>query len=244
MSFTFLSPADRRHCVRRRLLDCPEGSITPIAIGALGERNLLPGFSVMCDGEMTCQARPLLLPSTKTTWRNGACGYSTTACQICPIAVEKGESVPVARWIGTAVAAVLHVQWMWGSDDPDDDYLASEVVCFSQVDGAWPSSGASGGTGWPSAMLGRSDSIGPTETQSFGVHGEVSEAGRCMATFGITGTAARFIEVETQGRVDERRLNRRLGRGLRAGTQPRLPRSGFSGMTTRRCTRSPTPPWP
>ena len=128
-----------------------------------------------------------------------------------PIAVAKGESVPLARWIGTAVAAVLHVQWMWGSDDPDDDYLASEVVCFSQVDGVWRSSGASGGMGWPSAVLGRSDSIGPAETQSFGIHGEVGEAGRCMATFGIAGTAARFIEVETEGRVERAPLESAVG---------------------------------
>ena len=125
-----------------------------------------------------------------------------------PVAMEKGESVPVARWVGNAVAAVLHVQWMWGSDDPDDDYLASEVVGFNQVDGAWLSSGASGGTGWPSAVLGRSDSIGPTETQRFGVHGE---GGRCMATFGITGTAARVIEVETEGRVDQALLESPIG---------------------------------
>jgi hypothetical protein len=125
-----------------------------------------------------------------------------------PVAVGKGQSVPVARLVDNAGAAVLHVQWMWGSNDPDDDYLASEVVCFSQVDGAWRSSGATGGTGWPSAVLGRSNSIGPTEIQRFGVHGE---AGRCMATFGITGTAARFIEVETGGRVGPAPLESPVG---------------------------------
>ena len=125
-----------------------------------------------------------------------------------PVVMRKGESVPVARWVGAAVAAVLHVQWMWGSDDPDDDFLASEVACFSRVDGGWWSSGASGGTGWPSAILGRSDSLGRTETQSFGVHGE---AGRCMAIFGITGTAARFIEVETDGRVERAPLESPIG---------------------------------
>jgi hypothetical protein len=128
-----------------------------------------------------------------------------------PVVVGKAESVPVARWVGSAVAAVLHVQWTWASDDPDDDFLASEVVCFSQVDGAWWSSGASGGTGWPSAVLRRSDSICPAETQRFGVHGEVGEAGRCMAIFGITGTAARFIEVESEGRVDRAPLESPIG---------------------------------
>jgi hypothetical protein len=129
-----------------------------------------------------------------------------------PVAVGKGESVPVARWVGNAVAAVLHVQWMWGNGDPDDDNLASEVACFSQVvDGAWQSSGSSGGTGWHSATLGRSDSIGPTETQRFGVHGEAGEAGCCVATFGITGIAARFVEVETEGHVERAPLESSIG---------------------------------
>jgi hypothetical protein len=43
-----------------------------------------------------------------------------------PTSVQKGDSVPVARWAGITVDAVLHVQWMRDDDEPDDDFLGSQ----------------------------------------------------------------------------------------------------------------------
>jgi hypothetical protein len=133
-----------------------------------------------------------------------------------PISVKKGESVPVARWAGHTVGAVLHVQWMWEHDDSDahhrapedDDFLASEVTCFYRVDGAWQEGNGSGGSGWYSPVFERSDLIGAAETREFGLHGEGS---CCLAPYGITGTAARFIEVETGGRVERAPLESPIG---------------------------------
>jgi hypothetical protein len=131
---------------------------------------------------------------------------------ILPIAVKKGESVPVARWVGTTVAAVLHVQWMWGHE-PDDDFLVSEIVCFRREGGVWEQGDGSGGTGWYSAVLERSDSIGPRETRTFGRHGE---GGLCLTSYGITGTAARFIEVKTNRRTERAPLESPIGAWIAA----------------------------
>jgi hypothetical protein len=133
-----------------------------------------------------------------------------------PVSVKKGESVPVARWAGGTVGAVLHVQWMCDHDDrdahhrapEDDDFLASEVTCFYRVDGLWREGNASGGSGWYSPVLERSDLIGAAETREFGLHGEGS---CCVAPYGITGTAARLIEVETGGRVERAPLESPIG---------------------------------
>ena len=132
-----------------------------------------------------------------------------------PIAVKKGESVPVARWVGTTVAAVLHVQWMW-SYEPDDDFLASEIACFGREDGVWEQGDGCGGTGWYSPVFERSDSIGPRETSTFGRHGEVGEEGMCLTSYGITGTAARFVEVETNGRTERAPLESPIGAWIAA----------------------------
>ncbi len=133
-----------------------------------------------------------------------------------PVSVQKGESVPVARWVGHTVGAVLHVQWMCDHDDSDahyrapenDDFLASEVTCFYRVDGVWQEGNARGGSGWYSARLERSDRLGAGDTREFGLHGE---GGCCLAPYGITGTAARFIEVETGGRIERASLESPIG---------------------------------
>lgn len=137
-----------------------------------------------------------------------------------PASVKKGESVPVARWVGGRVGAVLHVQWMWehhaGDDDlrpSEDDFLISEVACFRRVDGGWQQGDGGGGSGWYSPVLERSNSIGPAETRPFGLHGE---GGCCLAPYGITGTAARFIEVETEGRVERAPLESPIGAWIAA----------------------------
>ena len=137
-----------------------------------------------------------------------------------PILVNRGDSVPVARWAGITVGAVLHVQWMWehyeGDDDllpSEDDFLASQVTCFRRVAGVWEQTNGGGGSGWYSALLERSDSIGPEQTRKFGEHGE---GGCCLAPYGITGTAARFIAVDTGGRVERAPLESPIGAWIAA----------------------------
>ena len=129
-----------------------------------------------------------------------------------PTPVKKGESVPVARWAGITVGAVLHVQWML-DDEPHDDFLASMVTCFRRVDGVWQQGNGTGGSGWYSPVLERSAHIGPEQTKKFGEHGE---GGCCLAPYGITGTAARFIEVETGGGVERSPVESPIGAWIAA----------------------------
>jgi hypothetical protein len=124
-----------------------------------------------------------------------------------PILVKKGASVPAARWAGITVGAVLHVQWML-DDEPDEDFLASQVTCFRRVAGVWEQGNGTGGSGWYSPVLERSAAIGPEQTSKFGEHGE---GHCCLAPYGITGTAARFVEVETGGRTDRAPLESPIG---------------------------------
>src|SRR5438874_144532 len=60
-----------------------------------------------------------------------------------PADVVRGESVPVARWVGPRYGAVMHVQWQWRLDADDaeeDDYIANEIELFMRRNGIWESS--------------------------------------------------------------------------------------------------------
>jgi hypothetical protein len=124
-----------------------------------------------------------------------------------PVSVQKGESVPEARWAGGTVGAVLQVRWTV-TFHTGEDLLVCAVKCCYRVDGAWQLGHTSGGSGWFSALLERRGFVGPGETLRFGEHGE---GGCCLAPYGITGTAARFIEVETGGRVERAPLESPIG---------------------------------
>jgi hypothetical protein len=114
-----------------------------------------------------------------------------------PEEVRKGESVPVARWAGPRYAAVLHVQWMWGHDDPSEDYLASGIDCLVRAGDRWESTDGGGGTGWPSARLVRPGDIAPRQVRRLGLHGESGVAYACSVAYGVAGTDAAYVELVT-----------------------------------------------
>jgi hypothetical protein len=62
---------------------------------------------------------------------------------------ERGESIPIARWAGATVGAVLQLQWAWGHSDPSDDHLLTEIVCFRRTDQGWKEATSRGGGSWP-----------------------------------------------------------------------------------------------
>ena len=55
--------------------------------------------------------------------------------------------------------------------------------------------------------------IGPEQTSQFGLH---REGGCCLAPYGITGTAVRFIEVETGGLIERSPLESPIGAWIAA----------------------------
>jgi hypothetical protein len=111
-----------------------------------------------------------------------------------PAALDVGESVPVARWVGERFAAVLHVQWMWG--DCGDDHLINEVETFARRDDVWIAANGSGGTGWFDPPFRRPESIGPDDVEVTGEQLSGGDGWYCCAVDGIAGTDARFIEVD------------------------------------------------
>lgn len=53
-----------------------------------------------------------------------------------PVSVKKGESVPVARWAGGTVGAVLH-QWSWEHYEGDDDLEPARLEVPRLGHGRW-----------------------------------------------------------------------------------------------------------
>src|SRR5436853_2432704 len=87
-----------------------------------------------------------------------------------PETVEVGWSVPIARWVGEQVGAVLHVQWNW-SDDHDDDELNSEVEVLARSESGWQYPSGSGGIGWLDPPLVRPEPVRGGHIFLFGEHG-------------------------------------------------------------------------
>ena len=114
-----------------------------------------------------------------------------------PEEVHQGESVPVARWVGPRYAAVLHVQWMWGREDPAEDHLASEIDCLVRAGDHWEGTEGGGGTGWPSARLVRPGDILPRQVHRFGLHGDSGAGYACSVAYGVAGTDAAYVELVT-----------------------------------------------
>ena len=67
-----------------------------------------------------------------------------------PEMLNKGEVVPIARWVGPEFGAVLRTEWSW-SDDPEpwrSDELWSVVQVFRRTATGWEGSSGDGGSGW------------------------------------------------------------------------------------------------
>jgi hypothetical protein len=127
-----------------------------------------------------------------------------------PHRVNVGESVPVARWAGPRVGAVLHIQWRW-SDEHDDDHLTTETQAFRRRGTAWEVANGQGGTGWFDPPFVRPSHIGPTDVV-IGGQFFASEVGwSCSGVDGIVGVDAAAIEVEDSDGVTRRPIESPFG---------------------------------
>jgi hypothetical protein len=88
-----------------------------------------------------------------------------------PVTIERGWSVPVARWVGETVGAVLHIRR--GEDDEDDE-PESDVELLARSTAGWEYPTASGGTGWANPPLVRPPPFGGRYVFSVGMAGYVS----------------------------------------------------------------------
>ena len=72
-----------------------------------------------------------------------------------PKRIRRGESVPIARWVGTTYAAVLFASWMYESNNAtaEDDYQSMDVIYFASSTEGWHEIlSRTGGSLWPSSL--------------------------------------------------------------------------------------------
>jgi hypothetical protein len=120
-----------------------------------------------------------------------------------PAAVEIGWSVPVARWVGVSVGAVLHVQRVWDDEDHHDE-LQSDAEILPRSSSGWGDSGASGGTGWFEPPLIRPRPWEGRYVFPMGLHGYGSSPldaqGRLWAaTYGVAAAPVARLVVSADG---------------------------------------------
>jgi hypothetical protein len=112
-----------------------------------------------------------------------------------PAAVAVGESVPVARWAGPRLGAVLHLQWSW-SHDHENDYLATQIEVFRRTaDASWDVANIIGGSDWPPDWPLRRRNVTP-DYAYFSGQLCFREGSWCSCVFdGTVGVNAVYLEV-------------------------------------------------
>jgi hypothetical protein len=113
-----------------------------------------------------------------------------------PTTVEVGWSVPIARWVGETVGAVLHVQWRW-DESHEDDEVQSEVELLPRTANGWEYPSGSGGTGWLDPPLVRPGPHRGRYVFPMGMHGYVADGeGPWAATYGVTAYPVAALDVQ------------------------------------------------
>lgn len=131
-----------------------------------------------------------------------------------PESLERGMSVPVARWAGAEWGAVFQLQWNWYEDDPDDDYIATEVQVLRRTSAGWEASDGSGGSNWHTNDGSRAF-VRPDlpERAAFlgGLHWSGGAEWSGGAMDGVAGTAARYVTLRTAGGEETHAIDNDLG---------------------------------
>jgi hypothetical protein len=103
-----------------------------------------------------------------------------------------GTVVPVARWVGPEVGAVLHVRFF--EDEIDGEELDSDVEVAFRHEGRWEVFGGSGGTGWFDPPFIRPE-MQERLAEDWSRYTCSSPASAACAIYGVAGTAATTVEV-------------------------------------------------
>ena len=128
-----------------------------------------------------------------------------------PETLQKGESVPVARWTGPQLGAVLRVEWSWSvepRDQPDD--IVSVIQTFRRTDDGWDGATSDGGGGWHNPPL-APPPIGPREVQVWGTHTDVCGEWSCSAHWGRVGQEIAYAELVTGDDIVRRTIDSPIG---------------------------------
>jgi hypothetical protein len=127
-----------------------------------------------------------------------------------PKNLEKGDSVPVARWAGPNFGAVLRVEWSWGHDDLDEDHLISVVQVMKRKSRGWEESPGDGGGGWFDPPL-RRPAIGRHDVRVGGLHMSGGENWMCTALWGLVGSDVSTVDLIAEDRVISRAVDSAIG---------------------------------
>lgn len=109
-----------------------------------------------------------------------------------PTAVELGEAIPIARWVGERCAAVLFVSR--GLATADDDLYATAQP-LTRENGVWMVAPGRGGGGWLTPPFERPQGLGDRETWVMGHGCQGDQDVFSCGTYGLAGRDAEVIEL-------------------------------------------------
>jgi hypothetical protein len=127
-----------------------------------------------------------------------------------PGTLKKGDSVPVARWVGPTFGAVLRVEWSWGGDPPMEDHLVSVVQVMKRTPSGWDVSPGDGGGGWFDPPLQR-PSLGRHHVQIGGLHMSGTEDWMRTAVWGLVGSDISTVDLLAKDLVISRTVESAMG---------------------------------
>ncbi len=138
-----------------------------------------------------------------------------------PPALERGMSVPVARWPGRRWGAVLHLQWNWSEEEPEDAYVATEIQTAWRTHNGWQLADGSGGSNWLDAEEDPAHTfLRPEAPDDYVGLGGIHTCGGAEfssgAMEGIVGRAARHLIVDSGGNAEAHPIDSPLGIALGA----------------------------
>jgi hypothetical protein len=127
-----------------------------------------------------------------------------------PSHFKEGISVPVSRWVGPDIAAVLSVEWMEEDEPSLPSSICSEVRLFLPSPQGWEPTGGSGGGGWFDPPFRRPE-IEPDALLPGGIHTESGEGETASAIWGVVGSNIDAIEVVHAGENHRRKVESPTG---------------------------------
>ena len=117
-----------------------------------------------------------------------------------PPVLMRGQSVPVARYVGRDLASVMYLEWHWGNDDPSEDSVDTMFTTYFRTGDGWKSAGDRGGSSWPDDAF---QSVVVPHCVIADLHHGVGDVGTAM---GMVTSEAAFLEVRQNGDTHTSRI--------------------------------------
>ena len=128
-----------------------------------------------------------------------------------PQVLGRDESVPIARWVGSRLAAVEHIQW-WQSGEPGEpDELQNEIELFVRRADGWEVSSGSGGSNWYDPPFERPSGLSDADVWFGGEVGTGGDGWYACGIDGIAGKDAATVEVESGGTLTSMPIESHIG---------------------------------